>query len=539
MSLHVLDCTLRDGGYYTKWDFNHKLVERYFSAISHSNIDIIEVGFRFLSKNGYFGPFAYTTDHFLRSLPLTNNVKIAVMINAGEFITNKAPIEKLIDSIFSEKKDSPVNIVRIATNAHEISDCEKIVGKLNRLGYEVHLNIMKISSIEPLYLSNLLKLILEWDKVQVIYIADSFGNMMPDTIKDIISRINKIWKGDLGIHAHDNKGLALINSLTAIDSGVNYVDSTIRGMGRGAGNTKTENLLTELNNKNNNFFVDKVFDIATQDFEQLQKIHGWGASLYYYLSANYSIHPTYVQQLLEDERYGPSSIISAIESLKNQGADEFNFEKLLCAVSDNAHHGTEKGTWSANDWLSGQDVLIIANGESSKLHLSEIKAFVKRSEPYVLCINDNKFIPPSIISAYIACHETRIPALEKIQNTRTKQIILPLSRIPKRIQQKIQELKVLDYGMRIDSESTLKISDFGCVISSPLAVIYAISVAAAAGASRILLTGIDGFPASDYRQQEMVRIIQNFKSINPDVKLVAITPTTYPLSQQSVYNPSL
>jgi 4-hydroxy 2-oxovalerate aldolase len=93
--------------------------------------------------------------------------------------------------------------------------------------------------------------------------------------------------------------------------------------------------------------------------------------------------------------------------------------------------------------------------------------------------------------------------------------------------------------MRIDSESTLKISDFGCVISSPLAVIYAISVAAAAGASRILLTGIDGFPASDYRQQEMVRIIQNFKSINPDVKLVAITPTTYPLSQQSVYNPSL
>ena len=50
MSLNLLDCTLRDGGYYNNWEFNDKLVNSYVSKLRKSKIDVIEIGFRFFSN---------------------------------------------------------------------------------------------------------------------------------------------------------------------------------------------------------------------------------------------------------------------------------------------------------------------------------------------------------------------------------------------------------------------------------------------------------------------------------------------------------
>ena len=50
----------------------------------------------------------------------------------------------------------------------------------------------------------------------------------------------------LGIHAHDNMCLGLVNTLRAHAKGVTWLDATVTGMGRGAGNTRTEDLVIEL-----------------------------------------------------------------------------------------------------------------------------------------------------------------------------------------------------------------------------------------------------------------------------------------------------
>ena len=60
----VLDCTLRDGGYYVDWDFDKDLVRKYFSAIASAKVDMIEIGFRFLSSNKFLGAFAYSSDDY-------------------------------------------------------------------------------------------------------------------------------------------------------------------------------------------------------------------------------------------------------------------------------------------------------------------------------------------------------------------------------------------------------------------------------------------------------------------------------------------
>ena len=64
-NIKLLDCTLRDGGYYNKWDFDLNIVDRYLKAVRASSVDIVELGFRSFPKNTFMGPFAYTTDEFI------------------------------------------------------------------------------------------------------------------------------------------------------------------------------------------------------------------------------------------------------------------------------------------------------------------------------------------------------------------------------------------------------------------------------------------------------------------------------------------
>ena len=84
--LKILDCTLRDGGYYNNWDFDNELVELYLNSMEEASIDVIEIGFRSPPKQSFMGPYVYSLDDYLESLPLPKNILIGVMINAGDAI---------------------------------------------------------------------------------------------------------------------------------------------------------------------------------------------------------------------------------------------------------------------------------------------------------------------------------------------------------------------------------------------------------------------------------------------------------------------
>ena len=68
MTLQILDCTFRDGGYYCDWHFDKPIVQKYLSAVSAAKVNIVEIGFRFINQKEFLGPFAYSTDDFLNSL---------------------------------------------------------------------------------------------------------------------------------------------------------------------------------------------------------------------------------------------------------------------------------------------------------------------------------------------------------------------------------------------------------------------------------------------------------------------------------------
>jgi 4-hydroxy 2-oxovalerate aldolase len=537
MKLQTLDCTLRDGGYYLNWDFDENLVKKYISSVTAAKIDIVEIGFRFLSEDKFMGAFAFSTDSYLETLNLPKSLQIAVMVNASELIKYQEGINGAVNYLFDKKANSPVDIVRIATKASDIDKCAKIAEILCHLGYRVFINIMQIDSIEKDEISKLSKKIASWSTIEVLYFADSFGNMNPQSVVDVMTAIKRGWDGPIGIHTHDNKDLALSNSMAAADFGAIFIDSTISGMGRGAGNAKTEYLLIELvKNNYGNYLYDALFPIALEEFGMLHKKYNWGSSVYYYLSASYGIHPTYVQEMLSDERYGIDNILSALNFLKSTASPSFSFEKMNRAASGIA--GNEKGSWSSSEWLNGKTVLILGSGPGTKKYIEPLQNFIKKHKPIVLCLNINEEVPINIVDAYVACHETRILIESDKYKELKKPIIMPLSRVSDIINQKFKKVEVFDYGLRIQ-EGVFSIADYGCILNSPLALAYAISIATSSGSDKVYLAGFDGYETSDPRQLEMGKMLKQYKENSDAIQLIAITPTTYELDEISLFSKKL
>ncbi len=109
-----------------------------------------------------------------------------------------------------------------------------------------------------------------------------------------------------------------------------------------------------------------------------------------------------------------------------------------------------------------------------------------------------------------------------------------MSRVHCGIREKLQGTDVFDYGLRIDQDE-FEISTNGCVLNSSLALMYAISVVTAGGAEKIFMTGIDGYETSSSKQLEMIDVLKQYNRRVDALRLIAITPTNYPVERCSVF----
>jgi 4-hydroxy 2-oxovalerate aldolase len=170
------------------------------------------------------------------------------------------------------------------------------------------------------------------DHVDAVYLADSLGSMRPARVTELIRRFATHTPHPIGFHAHDNQGLALANSLAAIEAGASWIDATMAGMGRGAGNAKTEQLLGLLRNREPG---TELLSFVARYFYPLLQIHGWGPSVYYAIAGRQYIHPTYVQKL-EESPVGVGEKLEVLEVLGRAGATAFDARLMDEAVGAHA-----------------------------------------------------------------------------------------------------------------------------------------------------------------------------------------------------------
>ena len=446
--IKVLDCTFRDGGYYNNWFFKPTVVLEYLNAIEKSGIDIIEIGLRSTTFNKFLGPFAYCTEDFLKTIPLPQGVRTGVMINAKEYIDDV----HLIDEYFTNASESPISLVRIATHFKEVPKTVQIVEKLKEKGYMIALNLMQSSGKTEEEFKKAISYI-NPNQVEVLYFADSFGNMKSKDIEKTLNFLKTYWSKEIGIHSHDNMGKALSNTLLAKELSVTWLDSTILGMGRGAGNTKTEYLLIELVNTGlSQYNPEALYRLVRTSFLELKNQYLWGENLMYYLSAVYNIHPTFVQEMLVKENKGDEYLhLSALKILGKKQATSFD-KKIYHNVIKKDIDCDTIGEWNPESVFQGKEVLLIGGGPSVQTHHAGIKQYILKNKPIVICLNFHERINAELISYVAASHPVRL--LMDYENYQGKKIplIIPFSQAPKEINLNYDNLSIKNFGLNVQGK---------------------------------------------------------------------------------------
>jgi 4-hydroxy 2-oxovalerate aldolase len=530
--IKLLDCTLRDGGYYNSWDFDVSLIEDYLKAMAEISVDYVELGLRGLNNNGFKGACAYTTDHFINSLIIPNGLKIGVMVNASELIKHPEGVGAVLSKLFAPAAESPVSLVRVACHVHEFEQALPAANWLKNQGYMVGYNLMQIADRSEEEIKNLAYAASNYP-LDVLYFADSLGGLKPDDTARIIEIIRQAWNGPIGIHTHDNMGYALANSIRAVEEGVSWVDGTVTGMGRGPGNAKTEYLAIELESRRQVAGnITPLMKIIVEYFKPMQHECGWGTNAFYYLAGKYGIHPTYIQEMLSDSRYIEEDILAVIEHLKTEGGKKFNINTLEAAR--NFYSGDPTGTWKPEKVMSGKEVLIIGTGPSIVKHRQALEDYIRAKSPYVIALNTKCHISSELIDVRAACHPVRILADSSVHAVLPQPLVIPASMMSDNIIKAFNGKSLLDFGISIQ-ENTYQFESNFCVLPNSLVFAYALAIATSGKASRILLAGFDGYGADDPRTSEINHLLNLFTQNSLAPPIESITPTQYKISTSSVY----
>lgn len=532
MDITHIDCTFRDGGYYNSWDFPRPMMIDYLRAMEAARIDYVELGFRSFERTGFRGACAYTTDSFIRSLPIPAGLKVGVMMNAAELVKHSAGPVDAIKLLFQPASASPVKLVRFACHLHEFEPLLPVCDWLSSVGYEVGMNLMQVADRSEEEIERVAEAA-SAHRLDALYFADSLGSMDPEQTAKIVRALRRRWKRALGIHTHDNMGRAVANTLRAIQEGVTWVDSTVTGMGRGPGNAQTEYMVIELarlREKKSN--LAPLLALISRHFKPMQNQYGWGANPYYYLAGIHGIHPTYVQEMLSDPRYGETEILAVIEHLRAVGGKRFSVATM--EAGRQMYGGEPSGTWRPSQHMEGRDALILGAGPGVEAHRDELERFVRERKPFVIALNTQTAIRPDLIDVRAACHPFRLLADCERYRLLPQPVVVPRSRLLDSLRESFSAVKQYDFGLAVQP-GTFKFHDTYATAPSSLVIAYALALATSGRAARVLLAGFDGFASDDPRAAEMEELLATYQAAEGALPLLAITPTRYNIPSSSVY----
>ena len=289
--LKVLDCTIRDGGLINDSQFTDDEVKAVYETCIEAGIDYMEIGYKNSVEafpRSKYGPWRHCLEEDIRRVvgnhnPAETGLKLAVMMDAGGKSDWKSTI--------LPKKDSVIDMIRVACYANQISEAVEMLHHATEQGYETSLNIMAISTVKEAEIDQVLE-IARKSPAQVVVVVDSYGSLYREQVDHLVRKYMAALKGtgkDVGMHAHNNLQLAFANTIEAIILGCNRVDSTMLGLGRGAGNCHTEILLGFL--RNPKFKLRPVLKLIQEKILPMKQKLDWGPSIPYNLSGQMNAHP--------------------------------------------------------------------------------------------------------------------------------------------------------------------------------------------------------------------------------------------------------
>ena len=507
--MKILDCTIRDGGYYTNWDFSPELIDAYFKAMNNLPVEYLEVGYRSPKLEGYHGEFYYCPEFVLNKISKLSTKKLVIILN-----------EKDIDESIVEDLLNPcqgiITMIRLAIDPVNFERAIRLARKIKMMGFELGFNVMYMSKWKqnPSFLSQIK---LAEGVADYFYMVDSYGGVYPEDVKEIYDLVRAQISTKIGFHGHNNLELALINSLTAIQCGAGIIDSTITGMGRGAGNLKTELFLTALN-KRTNLDVDfNALSVVTGAFTELRKKHEWGTNLPYMVSGANSLPQKQVMEWVSKRYYSINSIVRALRSQKD--TIDNAYPKFVAAAKCDYAIIIGGGPTAVEKSNAVLEMLSKKKGNVAFIHASSKNSLVyakaKGSHYYCLAGNEGDRLTSVFSEQESFSGKCVLPPAPRLMGTF----------VPDHLKDDTYELEKVDFTDLVNDSHTA----------------IALQIAFSLNIKECYLVGYDGYSPENIGKKEQELFIENdllfAQAKAAGMKLIALTLTKYNnVTQDSVFS---
>jgi 4-hydroxy 2-oxovalerate aldolase len=386
-SVQILDCTLRDGGFINDWNFGLGSMKSIISRLSKAGIDMIEIGFiddrRSNDPDRAILPDTQSFQAMLQGLDIENAL-ILGMIDYGTCSIGR----------IAPKAETRIDGIRVIFKKKDQDAALEYLKQIKEKGYKIYVNPVSITGYSDEEVCVLIDKINSLDP-EGVSIVDTYGLMHR---KDLLHYYhlfdNHLSKHiTLGYHAHNNFQLVYANSieLCELKSDRNIIiDSSLYGMGKGAGNANTE-LIAMFYNENiaYKYEVEHLLEAIDVDILKEYAKNKWGYSLSYYLAASNDCHPDYVKYLLGKKTLAVKSVNVLLKSLPVANKLSFNkdlIEKLYQDYQNVAYNDTDAYSRLAVD-IAGQKILLLGPGSSIVKEADAISSYIKEYSPIVISIN--------------------------------------------------------------------------------------------------------------------------------------------------------
>jgi len=299
-AIKVLDCTIRDGGLMNNHHFDDQIVKAVYDTCLAAGVDYMEIGYKASRKGikvGEHGCWKYCLEEDIRRIVGENNtdLKLSVMADA-ERCDYREDIPP--------KKESVVDMIRVATYINQVPTALDMVKDAHDKGYETTINLMAASIVPENELDEGLEMFAR-SEAKAIYVVDSFGALYSEKVQHLVRKYMNFCKSsgkEVGVHMHNNLQLAFANTIEGIILGANYLDATLAGLGRGAGNCPMELLIGFLHNPK--YDLRPILECVQNWIEPMRSKLLWGYDLPYLLTGMLNQHPRAAIKFKEAELKG-------------------------------------------------------------------------------------------------------------------------------------------------------------------------------------------------------------------------------------------
>lgn len=287
-NIRILDCTLRDGGYVNNWEFDNETARSIIQSVYDSGVRYIEIGI--LGNGGIAGKGTkFSTFEEMEPLLIDrkSDCHYAVMINQAEASKFVIP----------PRSDCTVDMIRLAYFKRELKDALAFAYELKMKGYIVFLQAMATFMYSDEELRDMLKEV-DHIKPAAFYMVDSFSNMYPEDVESLENKILDVLSPDIefGFHAHNNMQMAFANVIKFMSVETDrtlFVDGSIYGMGRGAGNVPIELIMEYLDKGKAQFNVSYILKAFQEHLKPIFDQYYWGYAHPYFLTAAKDMNSVY------------------------------------------------------------------------------------------------------------------------------------------------------------------------------------------------------------------------------------------------------